>query len=115
MNVGERIRLLRKQKGMTQQELAQKLGLKDSAIAKYENGRVENIKRSTLSEMAKVLGCSPIYLLGLDQEIDFILKDEEKQLIIEYRNTDDATKEMVRRTLAYAKAIKSNTNKQSND
>lgn len=66
MNIGERIKELRKQKGFTQQELAQKLGLKDSAIAKYENGRVENIKRSTLAEMAKILECSPVYLLGLD-------------------------------------------------
>lgn len=36
---GEKIKKLRKEAGMTQAELASKQGLKDSVIAKYENGR----------------------------------------------------------------------------
>ena len=48
MELGERIRSLRKQKGLTQEELASRLGLQKSAVAKYENGRVTNIKRATL-------------------------------------------------------------------
>ena len=54
MEMGERIRMMRKECGLTQGELAQKLGLKDSAVAKYENGRVENIKRSTIQKMADI-------------------------------------------------------------
>ncbi|WP_242873582.1 LexA family protein [Eubacterium barkeri] len=49
---------------MTQQDLADRLGLKKSAIAKYENGRVENLKRSTIEKMAKIFNCSPAYLMG---------------------------------------------------
>ena len=67
MNMGDRIKEIRKLRGLTQAELAQKLGLEDSAIAKYESGRVENIKRSVIFEMAKVLNCSPVYLLCLDE------------------------------------------------
>lgn len=66
MNMGERIKELRKSKGYTQEELANILGLKDSAIAKYENGRVENIKRSVIEKMAEALDCSPVYLMGFD-------------------------------------------------
>ena len=104
MDVGNRIRELRKKKGMTQQELAQKLGLKDSAIAKYENGRVENIKRSTLSKMAKILDCSPVYLLGIEQDDVFDLSDDERELIIEFRNSDIDTQKMIR-MLMYASKI----------
>ena len=59
MELGERIRSLRKQKGLTQEELASRLGLQKSAVAKYENGRVTNIKRATLFKMAEILEVSP--------------------------------------------------------
>ena len=37
--IGRFIRELRIEKNLTQQELAEKLGLTDSAISKWENGR----------------------------------------------------------------------------
>ena len=42
-------------KGLTQEELGDIVGVQKSAIAKYENGRVVNIKRSTLQKLAKAL------------------------------------------------------------
>lgn len=69
MGMAEIIKERRLAMGYTQEELAQKLGLQKSAIAKYENGRVENIKRSVIAEMAKSLECSPAYLMGWDNNI----------------------------------------------
>lgn len=66
MSMAERIKECRLSKGLTQEELAQKLGLQKSAIAKYENGRVENIKRSVIAQMAVILDCKPAYLMGWD-------------------------------------------------
>ena len=54
MSVSNKIKELRISSGMTQEELAERLGLKKSAIAKYENGRVENIKRTTLLKMSEI-------------------------------------------------------------
>ncbi len=71
MGMGERIKERRKAMGYTQTELGEKLGLQASAIAKYENGRVKNIKRSVIVNMAKVLECSPAYLMGLESEKQF--------------------------------------------
>jgi transcriptional regulator with XRE-family HTH domain len=51
---------------LTQQELADKLGLKKSVIAKYEDGSIENIKKSTVLEMARIFGCTPSYLMAWD-------------------------------------------------
>lgn len=65
--MAERIKERRLQMAYTQEELAQKLGLQKSAIAKYENGRVENIKRSVIADMANILECSPSYLMGWDE------------------------------------------------
>ncbi len=68
MGMAERIKERRKAMGYTQTELGEKLGLQASAIAKYENGRVKNMKRSVIANMAKVLECSPTYLMGLEYE-----------------------------------------------
>lgn len=68
MGMAERIKERRKALGYTQTELGEKLGLQASAIAKYENGRVENIKRSIIADMARVLECSPCYLLDWEKE-----------------------------------------------
>ena len=64
MKMGDRIRQMRTDAGMTQEELAEKLGLQKSAIAKYENGRVENIKRSTIQKMAELFDKTPSYVMG---------------------------------------------------
>lgn len=112
MDMGERIKELRKAKGYTQQDLARKLGLKDSAIAKYENGRVENIKRNVIAQMAEILDCSPTYLMGFDSgeqtNTDFVVSDDEKQLIIDYRNSDGETRSMIDRLLVYSNALNKN-------
>ena len=55
MDIGKKIRDARLAKGLTQEELGNIVGLQKSAIAKYENGRVVNIKRSTLQKLAQAL------------------------------------------------------------
>ena len=66
--MAQRIKELRTKKGMTQEELAELLGLQKSAIAKYEKGRVINIKRSTIINMAEIFHCNPSYIMGWDEE-----------------------------------------------
>jgi repressor LexA len=55
MEVGSLIKEARLAKGLTQEELGKLVGVQKSAIAKYENGRVVNIKRSTLQKLAAAL------------------------------------------------------------
>ena len=55
MEIGQKIKQARIAKCLTQEELGNLVGLQKSAIAKYENGRVVNIKRSTLQKLAKAL------------------------------------------------------------
>lgn len=67
MSMADKIKERRTFMGYTQEELGEKLGLQKSAIAKYENGRVENIKRSIIAKMAEILECSPCYLLDWEE------------------------------------------------
>lgn len=63
MDIGQKIKSARVSKGMTQQELGDIVGVQKSAIAKYENGRVVNIKRSTLQKIASALNIRPSELI----------------------------------------------------
>ena len=63
MDIGAKIRAARQAKGMTQEELGEILGVQKSAIAKYESGRVVNIKRSTLKKISDVLSIPPFELV----------------------------------------------------
>lgn len=63
LEIGQKIKNARIEKGMTQEQLGKIVGVQKSAIAKYESGRVINIKRSTLQKIAKVLDIRPSELI----------------------------------------------------
>lgn len=63
MTIGEKIKNARIAKGLTQADLGELLGVQKSAVAKYENGRIVNIKRSTLQKISDVLGIRPAELI----------------------------------------------------
>ena len=66
MDIGQKIKEARKRKNMTQEELGNIVGVQKSAIAKYESGRVVNIKRSTLQKIASALNIRPSELVFED-------------------------------------------------
>jgi transcriptional regulator with XRE-family HTH domain len=64
MTLYERIRELRIEEGMTQDDLAHAMGYKDrSMITKIESGKVD-ISQKKVDAFAKVLNTSPAYLMG---------------------------------------------------
>lgn len=70
MGKGDRIRQLREQKGMTQEELARLLNTKRQTISKYEKGIVTNIPSDRVEDLAHVLDSTPEYILGWDEIIE---------------------------------------------
>lgn len=82
--MGERIRELRKEHNMTAQELGDKIGVKFSAICKYERGDLKNLKLSTISNIAKVFGVSPLYIMGMVDDKDYKSKERHVEPITAY-------------------------------
>ena len=68
MTMAQRIRDCRKSKDMTQKELAEKLGVKEAAVSKWESGKVENIPRTTIDAMAKLFEVNPCYLMAFSND-----------------------------------------------
>lgn len=77
MEAGDIIKNLRMQKGLTQEELGNILGVKKAAVQKYESGRVENIKRSTIAKMAEYFNVSPSFIMGLEELEKKSIENEE--------------------------------------
>lgn len=67
MNIGERIKSLRRQNGMTQTELGNIIGVQQSAIRKYEHGEITNIPSDKIEMIAKTFNVSPAYIMGWEE------------------------------------------------
>ncbi len=61
--LGKKIRQLRKEHGLTQSELGQKIGVIKQTISSWENG-VSSPSNEVLAELAHLFGVSTDYLLG---------------------------------------------------
>lgn len=67
MDIGERIREIRKNKKMTQRELAALTGVAENTIRQYEL-HLRKPKVEQLKSIARVFDCSLDYLTGADDE-----------------------------------------------
>ncbi len=80
MTIGERIKELRKQQGMTQSDLAKKLGIPYQSIGQWERG-IRTPKSKTISRIIDALGVDiSVFLQGL---VSFEEISEEMDMPIE--------------------------------
>lgn len=93
MNIGERIKKLRKEKGLSVDYIAEKLGKNRATVYRYESSEIENLPYPILVPLADILGTTPMYLMGCEVE-DIKVTKEEKQLLENYNklDSDDKTK-----------------------
>lgn len=115
MEMHENIKYLREKLGLSQIELALKVGYKDrSSIAKVESGGVD-LPQSKIAAFASALGVTPAELIGIDWltnnnrialEVRKVvatptLTDDESDLLHKYRRLDDAAKGRIRHMVDY--------------
>lgn len=100
MNTSEKIRILRLQKGLSQEELGKIVGLQKAAINKYETGRVVNIKKSMLQKLASALDVQPADLLDDTEET---LTPMDKRILAYVSGINDLG---IEKLIEYAEYIK---------
>ena len=118
MNFSERLRDLRTEKRLTQDQLAGCTGLSHGCIAMLEVGKRAPTGQ-TLETLADFFQCSVDYLLGRTDDFDNVviqydnradeLTTEERALIADYRSLAPALQEMLRATIATWKGTSANT------
>ncbi|MFA5904984.1 MAG: helix-turn-helix transcriptional regulator [Desulfobacula sp.] len=101
LSLGEKIRLLRQEKGLSQILLEKKSGVNSKLLSKYENGKI-NPTADTLRKIAEGLEISADYLIfdnvpkdGLSQIIDLDLFEKFKEV----ERMDMESKNMIKRLI----------------
>ena len=78
MTVGDRIRKHRKLSGISQTDLAEKIGVSKQTLYKYEKNVITNIPSDKIEEIAKVLNVSESCLMGWENKEIELINEEEK-------------------------------------
>jgi len=98
--IGQRLARIRKEAGLTQQELADKLGISRSSLAEYERGRF-HLNDSLLIKISQTMKISTDSLLGLKDS-----KNYEGQLslrfvkrLVEIEKLPEVRKKLILRNL----------------
>ncbi len=77
-NIGTRIRIARRDKGLTQDELADRVGVSRSAVAQWETGRTGQVT----GNLARIAG-------ALDVNVEYLMHGDDKRAPAEARQGDE--------------------------
>lgn len=104
--LNDRIKEMRISRGFTLLDVAEKLGVKEATMQRYESGQIKNIKHKTILSLSDIFHCSPSYLMGWEDEENAdskVTKNsstcDEVALLESYRSLSEEGKEYIRRTM----------------
>lgn len=107
MNIGKKIKDLRSLRGLSQNELAKKAGLRQASLSRLESGDASSLRADNLLKLSAALRVSADYLIGNSEQSlpsDFLGHDPESDLLLElFCDFDEASR---RQVLAYVKFLK---------
>jgi len=66
--LGEKLKFLRKSKGMSLEQLAEIIGISRQTVHRYENGTITNIPHDKIEALARALDTTPAKLMGWEEE-----------------------------------------------
>lgn len=86
MSIGQRIRTMRIQQGLSIDDLAYRLGKNRTTIYRYENGDIENLPLGILDSLANALNTTPAYLMGWEtsENNTYTVYEDTKTTEMEY-------------------------------
>ena len=67
-DMGKKLRELRDNRGLTQREVANAVGVTEATVSRWESGHINNMRRDKIEKLAKVLQVSPLVIMGRDAE-----------------------------------------------
>lgn len=116
MELSEKIYMLRKERGLTLEQVGNYVGVGKSTVRKWENGMIENMRRDKISKLAQCFCVSPSYLMGWENDENKsagtepshtlpALSEEDEAMLNTYLELSDDSKRVVRYTVnMYAKS-----------
>ena len=88
--MAQRIKELRREKGLTLEQVADIVGVGKSTVRKWETGMIANMKRDKISSLAKALGTTPAYLMGWQED------EEDKKSSLDELSLTEGEKALIK-------------------
>lgn len=93
MDIGKRLKALREEQNLTQEDVGNKIGVTKATVNRYETGEID-IKRTIAIKLGNLFNVSPAYIMGwtdvpsqeLNKHSPFFITNSEKALIEAYRS-----------------------------
>ena len=98
MAVQDIIKGRRKYLGLTLREVADKLNVSEGTVSRYESGDIQNMGIDKIAALARVLKCSPGYLMGWEENPEGSSESFsmfEKEIVYAYRAAPEGIKDSV--------------------
>ena len=89
---GERLKNLRRQKNLSQQEIADKIGMHFTNISRYERG-LASPSSETLKKLAELLSVSSGYLIEGTLEDGVQAHFEDRELLLQFQQVQELPEE----------------------
>lgn len=111
-----KLREIRKEKNVTMKQVGKVIGVSESAISQYENGKRQP-DQNTLVKLADFFNVSVDVLLGREPQKDTILTsddnisepealtEKEKQLILDFRSLNSQGQELILQQMFMTKEV----------
>lgn len=119
MTIGDRIKKLRKEKGISVDKLAEIIGKDRATIYRYESNDIEKMPTSVLEPLATALGTTPAHLMGWDDtppttedtivkllKAQYSLNEQDVKFVMDYIKLAPAEREALRTAIEAIKKIK---------
>ena len=68
MTIAKRLKDKRIALGLTMKQVADRVGVSEGSISRWESGDIYNMRRDKIYELSKVLGVSPLLIVGFAPE-----------------------------------------------
>lgn len=90
-SLGSKLKNRRKELGLTMLEVANKVGVSEATVSRWESGHISNMGRDKITLLAQALSVSPSYIMECDineqpPAPSPILSENEQYLIDKFRN-----------------------------
>ena len=72
MTLGQYIKMLRTERGISQEELGKVIGLQRAAVQKIECGVTQNLKRTTIQKLAEYFNVNPISFIDTENTLQHL-------------------------------------------